>query len=99
VTIEIAQGFHVELDEEDVGYQLCGPGEEESGITPYGDMAEVEVDGKMYGMTVFSKEEALTDLPPLYLRLDGIETPSVEEVEFEEDETEEEEDEDETDAA
>ncbi len=76
--IEIAQGFTVELGDD--GYQLTGPGGEESGVTEYGDAAEVEVDGKIYETTVESREEAMEYSPTLYLALD--EVPEVEEVDF-----------------
>lgn len=82
--------FTIEVDEET--YQLVGPGGEESGVTDYGQEAEVEVDGKTYVTMVESKDEAIADPPDIYLCLE--ESPAVEEVEFElEDETDEEEDE------
>jgi hypothetical protein len=93
LTIEIAQGFTIEADEEDQGYQLVGPGGEVSGVTEYGDQAEVEVDGKTYEVTVESRESALTEEQILYLRLDEVPKVVKEEFELEEDE-EDEEDED-----
>lgn len=71
--------FTIEIDES--GYQLVGPAGEESGVTDYGDEAELEVDGKTYVVTVESKAEALAEPPEIYLCLD--EVPAVEEVEFE----------------
>lgn len=68
--------FKIEIAPE--GYQLVGPGGEESGVTDYGDTAEVEVeDGKVYSTTVESKESALTEEQQVYLCLD--EVPVVEE--------------------
>lgn len=42
--------FTIKIDES--GYQLVGPAGEESGVTDYGDEAELEVDGKTYVVTV-----------------------------------------------
>lgn len=89
-TIEVAEGFKIEADEDDSGYQLVGPGSEESGVTDYGDTAEVEVDGKTYEVTVENRNSALTEEQQIYLCLD--EVPKVEEVEFEEEGDEDEED-------
>lgn len=84
MTIEIAHGFQIEVDEDDIGYQLVGPGGEESGVVDYGEDAEVEVDGKTYMVTVESKEAAMTEETNLYLCLD--EVPKVVEEEFDLDE-------------
>ena len=79
--------FTIEVDES--GYQLVADSGEESGVTDYGDTAEVEVDGKTYGCLVDSREDALAEPPEVYLLLE--ETPVVEEMEFDlEDEDEEE---------
>ena len=93
-TIEVAEGFKIEAYEYDRGYQLVGPGEEESGVTDYGETAVVVVDGKTYEVTVESQESALTEEQVIYLCLD--EVPKVEEIEFE-DEDEDEDDGDEED--
>lgn len=70
--------FTVELGDD--GYQLVASSGEESGVTDYGDTAEIEVDGKDYICAVDSKEEALAEPPEVYLCLE--EVPAVEEVEF-----------------
>lgn len=80
-TIDVAEGFKIEADDEEVGYQLVGPGGEESGIVEYGDVAQVKVDGKDYETTVESQESALTEEQLIYLCLDEI--PVVEALEFE----------------
>jgi hypothetical protein len=80
----------------DNGYQLVGPNGEESGVTEYGDVADVEVDGKTYEVCVEDKESAMTEETELYLCMD--EVPAVEEVgEFELEEGEEEDEEDDED--
>lgn len=86
--------FTIELDE--TGYQLVAGTGEESGVTDYGEPAEIEVDGKTYVATVESREAALADPPEVYLCLD--EVPAVEEVEFDLTETDEDDDEDDEDA-
>ncbi len=78
--IEIAKGFAIEVDEDDVGYQLVGPGGEESGVVDYGEDAEVEVDGKTYMVTVEDKATAMSEETNLYLCL--AEVPTVVEEEF-----------------
>ncbi len=70
--------YTVEVGDE--GYQLVGPSGEESGVTDYGDTAEVEVDGKTIVTTVDSAQEALAEPPQLFLLLD--EVAGVEEIEF-----------------
>jgi hypothetical protein len=68
--------FKLEVAED--GYQLvCG--DEESGVTDYGDEATVEVEGKTYGVVVESPEDAKTAL--VYQYLDDV-VPEVEETEF-----------------
>jgi hypothetical protein len=81
--------FTIEVDED--GYQLTGPGGEESGVTDYGESAQVEVDGKTYEVTVGSAAEAMTEPQQIYILLD--ESPNVEEVEFELEDDEDEDDE------
>ncbi len=85
--------FKIEVAPE--GYQLVGPGGEESGVTNYGDTAEIEVEGKVYEAVVESQQDALNEPPQVYLCLD--EDPVVEVVEFDlEDEEEDEEEGEET---
>jgi hypothetical protein len=79
-TVDVEEGFVIEAGEEDQGFQLVGPGGEESGVTPYTGTAEVEVGGKTYAVTVESQESALTEEQELCLCLE--EVPEVEEVEF-----------------
>ena len=84
----------IEVDNEAKGYQLVGPNGEESGVTDYGEMAEVEVEGKTYCALVEDRSDALEHEVPIYL-LTG-EVPGVDEVEFElEEEGDEEDEEDE----
>lgn len=79
--------FTIEVDDD--GYQLVGPNGEESGITDYGEPAQVEVDGKMHEVVVEDKDSAMgEDATQLYLLMDEI--PNVEEVEFEIDDDEDE---------
>jgi hypothetical protein len=80
--------FKIEVADE--GYQLTGPNGEESGVTEYGETAEIEVDGKTYEVCVEDKESAMTEETTIYLVMD--EAPSVETVEFDLDEEEDEED-------
>lgn len=89
--------MRIETDEED--YQLVGPGEEESGVTEYGDVAEVEIGGVLHFTTVDSADDA--EAAQIYRMVDGHpelieEAHTVEEVEFEL-EAEDEADEDEAD--
>ena len=73
--------FKIEVD--DNGFQLVGPGGEESGVTYFGDTAEVKIGDDTFAATMEDDEE---DAPDIYLCLDG--WPVIEEVEFEtEDET------------
>jgi hypothetical protein len=68
----------IEVDEG--GYQLVGPNGEESGVTDYGEMAEVECEGGTYAVLVEDREDALENDIPVYQLM--AEVPEVEEVEF-----------------
>ena len=85
----------IEVDEE--SYQLL-VGDQESGVTDYGDQAEVEVEGVLYFTTVTDDSEPEDAV--IYRMVDGhpevvAEAHEVEDVEFEFEEEDEEGDEEE----
>ncbi len=70
-----ASKFTVEVGDD--GFQLIGPGEVESGVAEFGDVAEVEVEGETYQCVMDDHEDA----PQISLVLAG--EPKVEDVDFE----------------
>jgi hypothetical protein len=91
--------FKLEVAED--GYQLVHlgdekTGDEESGVTDYGDEATVEVGGVTYGVVVEDADDAKTAL--VYQYLDNV-VPEVEETEFDLGDEDEDEDADDADDA
>jgi hypothetical protein len=59
----------LKIEVDDDGYQLVGPGGEESGVADYGDTAEIECGGVLHFTTVDSAEEA--EDAQIYRMVDG----------------------------
>lgn len=59
----------LKIEVDDDGYQLVGPDGEESGVTDYGDTAEVECGGVLHFTTMDSAEAA--EYAQIYHMVDG----------------------------